>query len=236
MKRSLRAISFAIAISVLLAFLGSVAWSKVYWGYFFQPPRIDARIATLAKVVSVSKFWRFDHETKEGCFTEFDLTFFHESKTPPSFSENPQNRILYALREADLLPSKADALPEKDVRHVVSRLDVDTDFLWGLLVVAEDQSGTTNIFFSGESYPVDHRSYCELLAKQDASGRLDRVSYQIFHFDTAGLEGTTWLVAFGLLAATLVPTTILTLTVVFMIHALIQKRRKRHPTTESDAT
>jgi len=230
MKRSLKAISFAIAISVLLAFLASVAWSKVYWGYFFHPPRIDTRIATLAKVVSVSTFWRCDHESQEGFFPEFDLTFFHESRTPPSFIEYPQNRILYALRKADLLPRQAAALPEKDVRHVVSRLDVDTDFLWGLLVVAEDESGTTNIFFSGETYPVDHRSYCELLAKQDASGRLDRVSYQTFHFDTAGLEGATWLVAFGLLVATLVPTTMLIVTVVFMIHALIQKRRKGHPT------
>ncbi|OVE73549.1 hypothetical protein BVX94_03555 [bacterium B17] len=183
----------------------------------------------------MTKYFRFDHQEDNKPYQpKQELAWGCQHRQPPRFPESPDYRLLYALDQASLLPDIANELEESRVREIVDELQVNTDYQHGLLIEAEDKTGVSLILFSGTTFALDHRGYCEVIAERTVGGELRRKSVVSFKFDSAGIEGITWLHVFLVGACCAVPIAVFLTGIIYGGLAFLKKQKEEHPTRQME--
>lgn len=181
----------------------------------------------------MTKFFRFDHQVENEPYRpKQELAWAYQNRQPPRFPESPDYRLPYALDQASLLPDIANELQEPRVRELVDQLQVHTDYLHGLLIEAKDKAGVEYVLFSGTTFPLDHRRYCEIIAERTDGGNLRTTSFIWFNFDSAGIEGTTWFHVFLASAFRAVPASVLLAGMICCGLTILRRHKERHPTRQ----
>lgn len=182
-----------------LSFAAVTLWSKAYWNYWFSPPKLPAVLTEMSKVTSASQYFAFNHQATRPLTPDDYQSLADQDRQAPLFGETPELRIPFALYHKRLLSQTIPELEEAQVRAIVQKLmPIHKESHNGRLYEVE-ASGQTYVLFFGTTYPLDHRTYRETVALKNPDGTLSVLSSQSFNFDSAGLEGMTWRLVFGVL-------------------------------------
>ena len=190
-----------------LAFLISIVFSKVYWGYFIRRPAVLAELKDVTEVVSIIPVATEQTPAGEYRFVvNADLSIADQiayARADPYY--NLDERILVYLEEKRLLPEKiATSLDDTDFYDLVSGTGLlaepqdgytSAGLLRGVIVDARTRSGSQLVFLSatGQQVSNDHYPCYEMVfERHPQSGQLTFLRGQRFFFDVAGIEGLEW--------------------------------------------
>jgi len=198
----------AVLVVASLAFVFSIAFSKIYWGYFFHRPPVLAELEEIAEVSSIIPVTTEQTSAGEYRFAVNSGFSIAESlawaEKDPYY--NQHQRILVYLDQNHLLPDKMasslgpyaglyDLLPETGLLAKAQDGYTSAGLLRGVIVEARSRTGSELVFLSATGGQVsnDHYPYYELAFESDPrSDQLTFVRGQHFFFDVAGIEGVTW--------------------------------------------
>lgn len=242
-----RLLTSVIILTLLLAFLGAITASKMYWGYFLRRPGLDRRIRNWDRVISITPVSTERQADGTGIFV-VDGSYSISNKIKNDRSDSYyclDGRILIALEDRGKLPDSPNRMEAELLRSLYGRLDssgilVEGDpgydeakLLHGVVVEALGKDNQRYVFVGVKGLEVsnDHRPYYEFLFKADKqTSELKLLSCNQFFYDLAGIEGLEWPVmflyssGFGLLAT-------LPITVVFILFIrLIRGKKVSSPT------
>lgn len=186
-----RVILSTVVASCLLGVAVGLAFSKMYWGYYFQPPALFDEVRSIQKVMSLTHY--------EGVLAS--------QKTASKTLYSSSLRVDHVLRELHKLPpqlpSSAEALRRVNELFIARDPDLLGPILekenyrgFGSVVEYIDSNNTRMYLLQMDLGQVsnDHHEYYEMLFNGDAKGgRL--VKAQGFFHDVAGIEGFDWKVA-----------------------------------------
>jgi hypothetical protein len=202
------------AIGILcLAFLVSIVFSKVYWGYFFRRPAVLAERYDVTEVIGIVPVTT--EQTPTGAYrfvTNADFSMADQiayARKDPYY--NLDERILVHLEDKQLLPEEvATSLDDTDFYDLLSGTGLlaepqegytSAGLLKGVIVQARTASGSQLVFLSatGQQVSNDHYPCYEMVfERHPQSGQLTFLRGQRFFFDVAGIEGAEgfliWLV------------------------------------------
>ena len=203
-----------LALSGLLAAVLASAWSRTYWGYYCVPPALPRAVLNATVVVSVTRYSAFDHEPRKSLDIEEFRPSPDQRRFAPRFREDPEYRIPYQLLQAGLLTGRARELSDDQVKTLVQPLaELHKDTHYGTVYELDGPQGR-HVIFCGTSFPLDHRTYRETVARLNPERRLTVVSSRSFNYDAAGLEFLTWGLVFSISCAVIAVLSMLWLAVV----------------------
>ena len=188
-----------------IAFFISIFLSRMYWGYFFKRPNVLPEIRDVSTVTGVIPVITEEISNKEYRFV-FDTEFSLSERIDYGRKDlyyNLVTRLLIYLDDKSLLPDEVNDLPASYVTlysllpstGLLAKPETgynDSEKLSGVIITAENQSGTELFFFSlrGGQVSNDHYPYYEMVfEKHSQSDQLKFVRGQRFFYDVAGIEG-----------------------------------------------
>ena len=198
----------AVLAVASLAFVVSIAFSKVYWGYFFRRPTVLEELKEITEVSSIIPVTT--EQTSAGEYRFALNPDFSIAESIAYAEEDPyynlDERILIYLDQNHLLPDKMasslgpyadlyDLLPETGLLAKAQDGYTSAGLLRGVIVEARSRTGSEFVFLSATGGQVsnDHYPCYEMAFQSDPqSGQLTFVRGQRFFFDVAGIEGVTW--------------------------------------------
>lgn len=188
-----------VVVTGAISFAAAAIWSKAYWNYWLAPPKLPVVLTEAVKVVSASQYFASDHQATEPLTPDDYLWLADQDRHAPLFGETPELRIPFALYRKGLLSQTVPELEEDQVRAIVQKLmPLHKESHNGRLYEV-DASAQTYVLLFGTTSPLDHRTYRETVALKRPDGTLKVLSSQSFNFDSAGLDGVTWQLVFGVL-------------------------------------
>lgn len=210
-------VAIVLASVCILALAGGATVSRITWGYWFNPPPIDSRVLSGARITG---FGAFETERDEGGrFTQRLIASHLLAPQNADPTECPLELTLYQLRAAGLSVREKGVLdfPLQRIRSLPLDLAVRVksskgydshERLSGFWMEFKGNDGREYLFVAADGGQVwdDHYPHYRLLYQRLPSGSLALVSHQVFYFDVAGIEGMRWYVfslILGLLGLTL---------------------------------
>lgn len=214
------AYGIAAVLLLILAFLGAISISKIYWGYWLSKPKLLPEAGLIAAVNEVCVF-----KTERNAsgipvaILNTNYTFAASIESGPKYGDDSFERILVALRTRRLLPpdysTNMALLPKlysiifnsgmlvKSDRDYNSSAELD-----GIAVEATEKDGTRCLFvgMTGGQVSNDHYPNYELYFREDIPKQTwNLVHGQHYFYDVAGMEGAEWPAIGILLSIVLLP-------------------------------
>lgn len=233
-----RLLTSVIILTLLLAFLGAITASKMYWGYFLRRPGLDRRIRNWDRVISITPVSTERQADGTGIFV-VDGSYSISNRIKYGRSDSYyclDARILIALEDKGKLPDSPNRMEAELLSSLYGRLDssgilVEGDpgydeakLLHGVVVEAVGKDNQRYVFVGVKGLEVsnDHRPYYEFLFKTGKqTSELKLLSCNQFFYDVAGIEGLEWPIMFLYLSGFgLLVTAPITLVVIMFIRLI----------------
>jgi hypothetical protein len=202
-----RVIVKSLLITCAIAFIASIVFSRVYWGYFFFRPSLPSQIDTLDQITSVVPFHTRDDAPTSRVFVAYpEMTIGH---LLDSCKKHPYDcdygRILLRLQEKMILPKEFSynlrPFPSVPTLLEASRLLVPSDegydslkYMNGILARGVTRDGTELLVLGayGGEVSNDHHPYYEAIFSLDRESHLKYLAGTLYFADVAGVEGFEW--------------------------------------------
>ena len=209
-----RVIVYTTVACSALALVGSVGFSRYYWGYWFFRPEISRELIDSERILSFGAVQSL--ESKEPGVVRLDQRraalpdlvklhdkynydvpwarapafLFHKGKLNAQVPEPKQDLVhqLELMLSQKMLPFIDDGA---GVYEQTSRT-----FRGGVIeFVSSKGAKFVHVALSNGQVSNDHYTYYELLFSPDASGKLGApIEWTKFHYDIAGIEGFEWMI------------------------------------------
>jgi hypothetical protein len=243
-KRGLRRPAIVLLICAMAAigagFVAAIITSKLYWGYYLSPPKVDSRLFSAAHVVSLT-----DIKTVE--VAGQGLRFAHEWPQQPDWHRWIERaragdgrgrfwHLLVQLSDRGLIPGELPTMPEEQLASLHPLLDAgglleSGDPKWvswrgydwakwldgyAIELKGRHQEPMIAMFLHGGEVSNDHYPYYEFVLNVGHEPPA-LVSAVRFFRDNAGIEGFEWpqmWLVFGSIAfAAVIPVALVTMLV-----------------------
>lgn len=199
-----------LASVLVVALAGGLIISRIYWGYWLNPPPIDPRVTGAKAVIGVGGFeaertergWKPDllpadlpHAEKSDP-TEYPLEYTYAQLAHLKLPNRPFGELGMSLDAIRRMPLDPKVRVKRQAGYNPD------EHLWGFWAEVEGADGIRYLFvaINGAELSNDHHPHYRLLYRRTSAGRLELVSHQVFFWDCAGIEGMDWRAAFACLA------------------------------------
>lgn len=201
-----RSLSIGFLVALGIAMAAALVTSKLYWGYFFTRPGLNARISSAPRYLSLTSFRSLPEldpaattlavgsppEELLRLLREETYDFYHLNVL-----EHLERRgVLRALKPMSA-ESLAALLPVLTGSGVLEQPDpgyARRQYLNGVVLEAEEGDGTLLLYVGAHGAEVsnDHYPSYQLLFEGEPSGRWRLVERTRYFHDVAGIEGLEW--------------------------------------------
>jgi hypothetical protein len=214
-----RSLLAGFCLVVVLAFLGAIGTSKLYWGYYIRRPSLDKRMIAIDRVISLTAV-RSERRSDGTVQLEIDDAYHVSDHLATCRQEKPSKlyyclsgRVLVSLDSLGVVLPSPDPMPPEELERLYDRLEATgllrdgtpgydhAKELSGIVLEAEGRNGERYLFagVTGRQVSNDHYPYYEFLFEAgDRHPVPILLSHNRFFYDVAGMEGAEWHLAFPL--------------------------------------